>query len=548
MPKIAKLIGGAGTGKTTELLRIMDDVLTRVVDPHLIGFVSFTRAARGEAASRAADKFGCKVSELEQGGWFRTIHSVCYKALGIGKELLAGGKESREWLRDALQEDVSGLTANDTDGLEVFSGERTAADTALQLWSVARNRMEPLRVAWARASTVDSKLPCLGYGKEVVEKYEQAKRLDGRVDFSDLLARYAGYRLSMEGAERCEPDGQVPNLPVWFFDEQQDTSALLHAVCMRLANAPACKWVYVAGDPFQAIYGFSGADHHLFVDWPCDKTRVMPQSWRCAPPILECGESILRECSDYWDRKISPAHHDGIVEEATLNSIESEVRPDESWLVLARTNYDAARLGHKLSDANIPWTPTRGLGGWAAPVRNEALKAMLALEVGAPISGDQWQHCLKVLPSTANGEALLERGTKKRFSDLEPPEAQEAYPWVLQSDWSLLGITESLSSMIQSGRWKSLVDGAADYADAVDRWGQEAVDDPGVKVGTIHSVKGAEADNVFLSTSITKVIYNAAQTQEGYDAEQRVWYVGATRARKRLILARDSKAKWRKRL
>jgi hypothetical protein len=32
-------------------------------DPHLIGFVSFTRAARREAASRAADRFGLKPAE-----------------------------------------------------------------------------------------------------------------------------------------------------------------------------------------------------------------------------------------------------------------------------------------------------------------------------------------------------------------------------------------------------------------------------------------------------------------------------------------------------
>ena len=45
MPTIARLIGGAGTGKTTELMRILDGVLQQGIDPLQVGFVSFTKAA-----------------------------------------------------------------------------------------------------------------------------------------------------------------------------------------------------------------------------------------------------------------------------------------------------------------------------------------------------------------------------------------------------------------------------------------------------------------------------------------------------------------------
>ena len=37
MPQVAQLIGGAGTGKTTELLNIMEQVLARLLDPRLVG-------------------------------------------------------------------------------------------------------------------------------------------------------------------------------------------------------------------------------------------------------------------------------------------------------------------------------------------------------------------------------------------------------------------------------------------------------------------------------------------------------------------------------
>ena len=55
-------------------------------------------------------------------------------------------------------------------------------------------------------------------------------------------------------------------------------------------------------------------------------------------------------------------------------------------------------------------------------------------------------------------------------------------------------------------------------------------------------VKGAEADNVLLLTSISRPTKASMETPEGFDAEQRVWYVGATRARKRLIVVRDHRS------
>ena len=51
---IARLIGGAGTGKTTELLSVMDGALERLGgDPLRLGFASMTRAAREEATHHA---------------------------------------------------------------------------------------------------------------------------------------------------------------------------------------------------------------------------------------------------------------------------------------------------------------------------------------------------------------------------------------------------------------------------------------------------------------------------------------------------------------
>jgi len=53
--KVARLVGGAGTGKTTEVIRVMEEAKSGLGgSPFAIGFTSFTRAARAEAVERAA--------------------------------------------------------------------------------------------------------------------------------------------------------------------------------------------------------------------------------------------------------------------------------------------------------------------------------------------------------------------------------------------------------------------------------------------------------------------------------------------------------------
>src|SRR5688500_11539684 len=102
---IARLIGGAGTGKTTELLRIMADAIDAgSLEQDQIRFVSFPRAAQSEAATRAAARFECQVEDLEQRGWFRTLHSICYRGLGAGDDLLVDDKKSRKRIEETLKQ------------------------------------------------------------------------------------------------------------------------------------------------------------------------------------------------------------------------------------------------------------------------------------------------------------------------------------------------------------------------------------------------------------------------------------------------------------
>src|SRR5690606_5688847 len=103
MPDFSLSMGGAGGGRTTALMEILSKVVAEGYGAEDIGFFSFTRAARAEAAGRAADLLGCKASDLEQSCWFRTLHSLCYRQLGCSKDqVLADDAKTRKWLKQEV--------------------------------------------------------------------------------------------------------------------------------------------------------------------------------------------------------------------------------------------------------------------------------------------------------------------------------------------------------------------------------------------------------------------------------------------------------------
>ena len=58
-----------------------------------------------------------------------------------------------------------------------------------------------------------------------------------------------------------------------------------------------------------------------------------------------------------------------------------------------------------------------------------------------------------------------------------------------------------------------------------------------VKLSTIHSAKGGEADNVLLILDNTEKIREAIEkSPEKADEEHRVWYVGVTRTKQNLYI------------
>ncbi len=542
--QVARLVGGAGTGKTTELLRVMEGAKNALGgSPFAIGFTSFTRAARAEAVGRASAAWGVPSETLSQDGWFRTVHSIAYRQLGVKKgEMLDDGNKSSEWIAGALGVNVRSIIDDDS-GYTRFTGERSAA-AALNVWEQARSRLEPLKDTILRSARMGEEVPSFSTCKQYIEKYEMAKRLENRFDFTDLLARFGGIRFSPDGWEETDPEGELPpGVKAWVMDEQQDASALVDRCCRRLASGPLVQWIFLGGDPMQSIFGFGGSDSRFFMGWKADKERVMQKTWRCPAPVLALGEACLKKMRNgYWDRGIAPADHEGeVVRGGYAESIVRSLTPTDQTLVVARCNYTLDIWAEALAKAGLPFAKLKAK---EQTKFYRAVGALWSIEHGEHCSPEDFAAAVDLMPS--NDGKNMARGTKKTW---EREETLKRWEVVLPGDLEDAGMKPEFADRLRKGEWGGLFTGAERWRTAAKKYGAELASKPAIRIGTIHAAKGMEADTVVLSTTISRRIAEAQGIDAGqHDEERRIEYVGVTRARRRLIVGTEQAADYKMRL
>lgn len=261
----------------------------------------------------------------------------------------------------------------------------------------------------------------------------------------------------------------------------------------------------------------------------------MPKSYRCPAPILALGERCLRRMyRGYFDRKVAPADHDGRVLEVDVEYPVNVAKPDEDWLFIARTNYEASRLYASLHAAGKPARWVKQPEG--VSVRGQGLAALYALEKGKQISGAEWGRAMELLPSVNKSkEPMLARGSKSGWS-------KQVDDWdvIFPNELEQVGATPPLVEKIRSGAWCGLVDRGEEWRSHAEKWGSDLASNSKIRVGTVHSVKGMEADNVAMLTTISKRVEQGREDcHDQHDEECRIAYVGVTRARRNLYVINE---------
>lgn len=133
----------------------------------------------------------------------------------------------------------------------------------------------------------------------VRDRYAEAKRLGGYLDFNDLEERTAVLLASNEAVRQRYQQKEFRHLLV---DEFQDTNARQWRIVKALTGLETSTSLFVVGDQKQSIYGFRGADVSVFeqvkaeiADGLRGEALPLSRSFRSHPGLIETFNKLFRQ-------------------------------------------------------------------------------------------------------------------------------------------------------------------------------------------------------------------------------------------------------------
>ena len=543
MSEVTVITGAPGTGKTTTIAGHARDYLKQ---GYKVCVVSLTKTAAHEVASR-----GLAEVVPEDGAVITsTLHSIAYQMLG--KPRIATGKEVLEqWNAENPTLTIPVAGGDTTEDYDVYLPERQEVNPVHD-YGLRRARLEPLA----------SMPPAV---REAGAKWEQFKMNNDVVDFEDLLA---------QAYERVDT---APNTPdVFIVDEAQDHSPLELQLALKFGRA--ASQTIVVGDEDQSIYGWRGASPHaLRIDGAHHFT--LPRSYRLPRQVYKFARRILGRIADRTPTDFEPRNAEGEViirndwdawvPAPLLGAIEKDYAAGRTVMILTTCGYMLSNVIKGLRHAGLPygnryrprdhvWNPIKyrkdtvnilqRIGAWYA-YHSEPQRPQHVHQAEA----GWWGNLFKLDDIFTKPVPRREEVDKGLIyvNDLLGRMKPEAFTAMAKGDLNWLH--NHLVSKYQTAS-------ACRPNEAFDRLNREAcicsrhyvynllrrhgsegariwTQNVPITVSTIHGVKGGEADVVYMFTGFSRE--GEAQWdggQAGRDALLRLLYVGATRAKERLVV------------
>ena len=525
-----RLHGPPGTGKTWTLATKWVPRAVERFGAHRVVICSLTKAAASVIAGRNTG-----VPRENIG----TLHALCYRALG----------------RPPIAE------ANLTDWNEQFPNMAMAAgsDASVDNPLVDRRASDQADDLSAELQVLRHRLVPPEERPQRIQDFEKIWRdwMDelGVVDFTGLIEE------CLENIPDC------PGFPAAFIiDEAQDLSALELALVRRWGQS--CEYVILAGDGDQAIYEWRGASPEAFLgsSIPEENNYHLEQSFRIPASVHNVATGWIEQCSSRYAVEYRPRDFEGEVVHASnilsnlpqqiAEAAEERMAEGTTMMVLASCGFHLKPVIKLLRQRGVPfYNPYRRTHkGWN-PLRGAARRlASYLLPSAAHFGNDarQWGiEDIEGFTQHLKASSLGERGFRSRLSislenrkienRLREPVTDEELAYLFGSE------VDGLLAAIQSSDplpWlesRLLASKASSWTYALKvvklRGAAALTQKPNVIVGTIHSTKGGEADDVFLFPDLSRAGHeewtNFGPTR---DAVIRTFYVGMTRCRRKLYL------------
>jgi superfamily I DNA/RNA helicase len=491
MENVNIIIGPPGTGKTTELLNLINSALSKGIDPQKIGFVSFTKKSVEEAKARAAVKFN---TSLHFFNYFRTIHSLAFYQLSMNKASVIEKSHYKE-IGDLL-----GITIRCKNTQDYSVEELEKGDQLVFIESLSRMRCETLEQTYNREMLDFSYLE-LQVFQETFIRYKKVNRL---YDFTDMLTRFYD-------------TAEVPELDMLFVDEAQDLCALQWRIIERMIGRS--KTTYIAGDDDQAIFRWSGADIEYFIDLSREhNTKVLSQSYRVPIAVHELADDLINGVKARVTKSYQATPAKGSVE--FVSSIEDVDLDKGEWLILVRNTYMINPIIEHLRLSGYTYTSK-----YKNSNNSEILQAAMNYE------------------KLKKGEEVSYENIKILLSYMSIRRAIGNLPQMKSTTLlTLSDVKKHVKFKTELVIWHEMLDRInvedREYIIAVRRRGGSFLTKPRLTVSTIHGAKGGECENVLLFTDMSIRTYKAMNLN--YEDEIRVFYVGITRAKTNLYIVQQN--------
>ena len=495
------IFGPPGTGKTTRLLNIVEQELRIGVPPDRIAYLAFTRKAAQEAVQRACTKFKLDKKDLP---WFRTIHSFVFKSMNYSQDEIMKPKHYAE-LSDIIKVPLVSVTSADEVGVSIHNNEH------LHIYDLSRARGTTLKQEYKRYGQVDGGFEKTNYITKSLIKYKNTMHVR---DYTDLLEDYCN-------------QGAVPNLEVVIVDEAQDMSYLQWQVVDKIMKHAAR--VYLAGDDAQAIFDWAGADPNRLINAKDWEKEVLQQSYRIPKTSHDIADRLITRIKHRQPKSWRPRDYKGFSRSYAYR-LSSDSFNKGQWMILARTNYlldqiehDLKQYGHYYSRGNQPSISNK---------LSNAVSSWNKLRRKQEISIDDVKSIYYYM--------TVGQGVKRGFKGMN-------FQTVPGQTFSYRELRENYGLLITNNvPWQSALDKVPSsrsiYLQSIMlRNKKELSQEPRIKLSTIHGAKGGEADHVMLLTDLSRKADDSFLRNR--DSERRVFYVGATRAKKSLHIIRSNSSR-----
>ena len=565
---VTRLFGGPGSGKTTALLDRVDGMLDDGVDINDILVVSYTRAAAAEVRDRLGERLDRSPKSLRSN--VCTMHAKAYELLNLSRGDVVGEKHKEAFCEEyGIEFEDENKSARRRSARSTTLGNKIIA-TSQWLQRTERDVSEWYDVPFKWDEEEVRLPPDIDENAQTGNKYTPTwPSDDDRLDIPEAIRAWRSYK-GDEGIvgfadmlERVQQRSLVPSVDHLVIDEFQDITTLQYGVYEEWK--PHVDSVLIAGDDDQVVYAWQGADPNLLLDEDVDDDTVLPNSYRLPSRILNVVNTQISHIEKRQDKDLKPRKEGGSVEAVRSPSMIDLVRnvrmtmeedDDGSVMCLFRARYQMFQFMDEFIGEGIPFTSLTDQRMWTDRLRGY-VDAIESLEGDESIDGLQARRLGEMLADSAFGTGERD----DYFDALDALEDEEGV-----DDLTDMGVDPGFVD--EHAPFAPGPRSAADMLTRVSNFQERSVDayfsgsyrgtDPNrVRVGTIHSAKGREADHVFVATDLTeKVVEQMAASVEDPEAvagteeftkrsdpvptmtdnERRVFYVGMSRARERLVL------------